>query len=480
MKSTIATACGFGFLATLFFLGYVRVAKPGNAFRRLSKTFTEFRSAPSDEDRQRLSLRCAGQSFGLSVSLSVPFVAIVALYALSQFLIGDEAQSTLFMALATVASFATLLLLPVFRWPVSAKAQTKTGYGPFSRLLHHLALGSISVRKAMFNFELERHLKASRAPSHASDDNLRTPDVLITGMARSGTSILLRVLNECEAFSSLSYKDMPFVLAPTFWRNLTRKNQRTTETTERLHRDGLLNNQDSPEAFEEVYWETFRTDPLKDASFSNPPDQDAISRFQAYKSIVRALKSDPASRYLSKNNNSLTRLEVLARDPENSILLVYRSPISAAVSMHRTHLNFLAAFNADAFAKSYLKWLAHYEFGPLLLPFEFAKPRMQPGLSPLEPDYWLDYWCAVHEHLAALSSLPVVLINHDQLRAEPNEFLRLLGIKLGVTFTASQIAMITPVRAPENSDRFAPQLVARAESMYARLCSDPRNIVAAP
>ena len=45
--------------------------------------------------------------------------------------------------------------------------------------------------------------------------------VFVSGLARSGTTILLNALYESDEFASLSYKDMPFVLAPNLWSKLS-------------------------------------------------------------------------------------------------------------------------------------------------------------------------------------------------------------------------------------------------------------------
>ena len=41
--------------------------------------------------------------------------------------------------------------------------------------------------------------------------------VFITGLARSGTTILLRNLYASNQFSSTTYEDMPFILCPNLW-----------------------------------------------------------------------------------------------------------------------------------------------------------------------------------------------------------------------------------------------------------------------
>jgi hypothetical protein len=77
--------------------------------------------------------------------------------------------------------------------------------------------------------------------------------VFIAGLARAGTTILMRRFYASQAFRSLTYRDMPFVLAPTLWRKLAAQSGRNLVTAERAHGDGILVDIDSPESFEEVF-----------------------------------------------------------------------------------------------------------------------------------------------------------------------------------------------------------------------------------
>ena len=49
--------------------------------------------------------------------------------------------------------------------------------------------------------------------------------VFVTGMARSGTTILLQALHDTGKFASLTYADMPIVLSPNLWSKFNNNNQ---------------------------------------------------------------------------------------------------------------------------------------------------------------------------------------------------------------------------------------------------------------
>ena len=76
---------------------------------------------------------------------------------------------------------------------------------PFAdRCLHRLALGWKAVPDIAF--DLERARFGAHAPP--------CEPLYVLGLARAGTTALMRALHESGQFSSLTYADMPFVTAP--------------------------------------------------------------------------------------------------------------------------------------------------------------------------------------------------------------------------------------------------------------------------
>ena len=84
-------------------------------------------------------------------------------------------------------------------------------YSWLQQKLHQLALSSQFMREITFDVE------SSLILSNEIDDN----HVFVAGLARSGTTTLLNALYKSNQFSSLSYQDMPFVLAPNLWSRLS-------------------------------------------------------------------------------------------------------------------------------------------------------------------------------------------------------------------------------------------------------------------
>ena len=82
--------------------------------------------------------------------------------------------------------------------------------------------------------------------------------IYISGLARSGTTILLELLALHDTTATHAYKDFPLVLTPYFWNwFLDRAQKRDTVAVERAHGDGIIVTPESPEALEEVLWMAF-------------------------------------------------------------------------------------------------------------------------------------------------------------------------------------------------------------------------------
>ena len=121
-------------------------------------------------------------------------------------------------------------------------------YNFFQRVLHNAVLNNTIVKEASFSLE----------KSMTNVDMVRdcSAHVFVTGMARSGTTILLQALHDTGKFASLTYADMPFVLSPNLWSKFNHNNQHE-KSQERAHGDGIIVDTNSPEAFEEIFWKTF-------------------------------------------------------------------------------------------------------------------------------------------------------------------------------------------------------------------------------
>ncbi|MCB1735995.1 MAG: sulfotransferase [Gammaproteobacteria bacterium] len=301
-------------------------------------------------------------------------------------------------------------------------------YGPLDRALHRLFLGSQLLRRIAF--DIEQTIFHPRPPPPIQ------PPVYIAGLARAGTTILLEALYATEAFTSLTYRNMPLVMAPQLWTRLTAAHHRHAAKKERAHRDRLAVNFDSPEAFEEVFWLTAAEGRYvhADGLIPDPVDADSVADYRRYVAAIRAAAIDPTRRYLAKNNNNILRLEALhAAFPDAIILVPFRNPLDHARSLLRQHRQFTELHAKDRFALDYMRWLGHHEFGADFKPM-LLEPAMRPSRAdePLGLDYWLRYWTHLHRHLLDHHRERIVLFDYDAFCAEPAESLTQLAALLKV------------------------------------------------
>lgn len=80
-------------------------------------------------------------------------------------------------------------------------------------------------------------------------------------------------------YRSLTYRDMPFVLAPNLWRRLSSISRRSIAGVERAHGDDMIIDGDSPESFDEVFWRMFAGHQYIGPDWLQPhePDQERYS-----------------------------------------------------------------------------------------------------------------------------------------------------------------------------------------------------------
>ncbi len=100
--------------------------------------------------------------------------------------------------------------------PLSDGDTASGAYSRADRLLHRIALGSAPVLEMSFDIERSRFGRAARARAAGG------APVFVAGLARAGTTIVTRMLHDSGVFASLTYRDMPFPLAPNSWHGMTR------------------------------------------------------------------------------------------------------------------------------------------------------------------------------------------------------------------------------------------------------------------
>lgn len=291
---------------------------------------------------------------------------------------------------------------------------SKNDYGFMDRLLHHLALRSTHIQQMSFNIDQMLNGTDSgrvREKTH----------VFVSGLARAGTTALMRLFYATGQFCSLTYRDMPFPLAPHLWRNIQGLSSKEGVMSERAHGDGLRVDFDSPEALEEIFWRVFcgRQYIYLDKLVPMTAEIEVIAYFQKY--IAALLKVKHADRYLSKNNNNILRLSSIHEAFPNAIILIpYRAPFQQSLSLYRQHCRFIQEHQKNKFTKSYMKWLVHHEFGSDHRFFDVSnRPSAK---TPDRQDYWLDQWINVYRFILDETrdkNSNIIFVEYEELCDKP-------------------------------------------------------------
>ena len=211
-------------------------------------------------------------------------------------------------------------------------------YSNIQKLLHDFVLGKKIINKTLFELEKIIYLKNKNVKNQSH--------VFITGLPRSGTTILLNFLFLSNEYASLTYNNMPFMLSPNFSKLFHKKN---IIKKERLHRDGIDFDNNSPEALDEIFFD---------------------------------------------NNEEFVKHEIV-----NYVQLIFlvpiREPLQHANSLLNQHLNFSQLHKEDDFIRRYMNYLGHNEFGLNHKPWN--NPIRFNDLNNI--NYWLEQWNLFYEFI---------------------------------------------------------------------------------
>ena len=341
----------------------------------------------TDRRRERALLIYSNQIFQKSLKLLI-FLVILFLPAGAIEILFFPSFSS---ALSHFAQWSSLLWMALISLIyLSFRLTPKVAsYSLPDRWLHRILLARPIVGELLF--DIERTLFLPRKDRVLSDNRA----VFVIGLPRSGSTALMRTLFQSGQFASLTYRDMPFVLAPNFWHLIASNRPLPGLKSERMHGDRIEIDFDSPEAMEEVFWRTFHgSEYIKpQALIPHEIPIETLKAFREYQSLI--CRKYGKARYLSKNNNNLLRLRSLHSGSENSLFLIpFRAPLEQAHSLFRLHLKFQ---NNSPFINDYMSWLGHHEFGATHRPFEFSR-RTKTGNS-LKIDYWLERWIEAYSYI---------------------------------------------------------------------------------
>jgi hypothetical protein len=242
-------------------------------------------------------------------------------------------------------------------------------YSNIQKFLHDFVLSKKNINKSLFEIEKIIYLK--------NKDIKNQSHVFITGLPRSGTTSLLNFLFLLDEYASLTYNNMPFILSPNFSKLFHKKN---IIKKERLHKDGIDFDNNSPEALDEIFFDN--------------NEEFVKNELENYIQLI--LLSNNKTKYLSKNNLNYRRIDLIQSIFPNSIFLVpIREPLQHANSLLNQHFLFSQLQKEYDFIRRYMNYLGHNEFGLNHKPWN--KPVIFNDLNNI--NYWLEQWNLFYEFI---------------------------------------------------------------------------------
>ena len=233
--------------------------------------------------------------------------------------------------------------------------------------------------------------------------------VYVTGLARSGTTILLEFLATLDGVATHRYRDFPPVYTPWLWNRLVDRLPRKADAAvERTHLDGIMVTPESPEAFEEVLWMTFFPR-AHDPSVSNVLGEDTANlRFEQFYAdhIRKLLLVRKGARYVAKGNYNITRMGYIRKImPGARFVLAVREPAAHIASLMKQHALFREGERRNPRALAHMRRVGHFEFGLDLRPINTGDADTTAGIMALwergeDVRAWARYWSQVYRFVA--------------------------------------------------------------------------------
>lgn len=308
-------------------------------------------------------------------------------------------------------------------------------YNIIEKLLHYFAFSFPFLPQILS--ELEDDIFNSKINEINSNN-----EIFISGLPRSGTTLILEILYDTGEFITYTYRNMPFILSPILWNSISKLFKRKNRMIERAHKDGMRISFDSPEAFEEYVWiSRFKKVLVKDDSVEplKPDDlsaEDVRSIKKSVNKIILANKThtNDCCRYLSKNNSNFSRIKVIKKIfPTAVIIIPFRHPLTHVRSLINQHKNFIELHKNDKFSRRYMEWIGHYDFGLNFRPINCDKwLNKMKFINFYDESFWLRYWTASYTHILNNISKNVYLVDFEKLIKNGEYSLGLIADRLKI------------------------------------------------
>lgn len=440
--------------------GLILLKKPFFTLATNSADLLNVLVAEMDEDEKfaAVSKKVAPTIKGLLLLLLAFFAVLLAAYG--AYLMGENLLLFFWPSANAHPIFGLLALSLAATLPFLRTKKSKSGYSELSQVFHHLVLDNPHLGKRLLKQQIRgvEHPVPNAGPS----GTLPTSAVIVTGLARTGTTVLAKELAARGPFKSLTYANLPFLLAPKLWGRIYRP--APGETHERAHGDGIKVGKDSVEALEEYFFQTVGPHYVaQEKLLHHELDQKTNELYRRYQRSI----TGPNRVYLAKNNNALLRYpSMVALNPDFAVFILFRDPLDHAYSLLKQHQRFLQSQTEDPFVLTFMNWLGHFEFGHGQRPFELpGAPEAPYAGNAEELDYWLRRWVSYYSYVLTLNRPK--LIAFEVFAERPQEVLAKIGELTGLSIDAEGIAPHT--KGPSDYPKYDTDLAKHAQELYAQL-----------
>lgn len=358
-----------------------------------------------------------------------------------------------FYSILHISIGATVPFLIPFR------KRNKSGYSELSQLLHRMALDNYSLGYKLFKRETK---KIERKNLERRQDF-----VIVSGLARAGTTSLMNDLSRIGDFVSLKYANMPFLMCPNIWAKFYKPEN--NQLKERSHKDGIKIGLNSNEALEEYFFKVKASDFYITDSYllEYSISQDDYRDYLDYHCII---KLDNRKIYLAKNNNFLLRYKSVRNYNQEFIMVIlYRDPLTHAASLMEKHREYKKLQREDPFVLEYMNWLGHHEFGESQKPFLLYNSEEIQQHDKEMLDYWLEIWINYYSYALTIHHPNTLFINYDSYCKNPKEIIETILQKAGIVTEMPDYEYFHNTRKAE--DEYSNDIYETAKELYAQLSS---------
>ncbi len=334
--------------------------------------------------------------------------------------------------------------------------KSNNGYSELSKLLHRMMLDNYNVAKKLFSIESKSITKKGL--------KTRNDFVVISGLARAGTTSLMSDLSDLDGFVSLSYANMPLLTAPNLWRKVYKPKHEKLK--ERSHKDGIMIGYNSTEALEEYFFKMMADDDYIHENYVSEYEL-GEEEYYNYLKYQRNIKNDDSKLYLAKNNNFLIRYNSLRQYNDDFLLFIlFRDPLTHAASLMEKHKDYIKLQKEDDFVLEYMDWLGHHEFGLHQKQFLFNDSTLIEGEKD-KIDYWLKIWINYYSHAIRINHKNTIFVDYANYCSNPTQIVSSIVNKAGLNVNLSELQPFNNRR--KSNTEYSKDLLNRAENLYQEL-----------